>query len=336
MKNFKRKSKPFIVAEIGNNHEGSLKNAFKLIDSAKKAGADAVKFQIFNPYKFTSPKDKKRIAQLKKFALKRADVIKLKKKCDKLDIVFFATPLDVESASFLNNLQSFFKISSGDNNYFDLLKKIRSFRKPAIISTGLMNYREIVKVVRFFKKFKFYKKKENLCVMHCVSAYPAKKDKINLNSIPYLKKRLKDVTIGYSDHTTGYDISIFSYILGAEIIEKHFTLSNNFSSFRDHKISLNPKSFKDFVKKISKLSVILGNLDKKINMEELNNYSLMRRKIIFKKNLKTGSKIKRKDLLMLRSSEPGTYASEIKKVLGKKLTKDVNRFDNLLSKDFMK
>ncbi len=336
MINFNLISKPFIVAEIGNNHEGSIKNAIKLIRSAKRSGADAVKFQIFDPNKYSSPKDKNRINQLKKFALKKKDIIYLKKQCDKLKIIFFATPFDIKSASLLNNIQSFFKISSGDNNYYDLLKKVRSFKKPIIISTGLMDIKNISKVVKYFKKFDFYKKKENLCIMHCVSAYPASNAKINLNSITYLKKKFPNVTIGYSDHTMGYKISCLSYVLGAEIIEKHFTLSNNFSNFRDHKISLNPKSFKKFVKEINNLRNILGNLDKQLNEEEKGNQETMRRKIVSNKNLKKGYKIKNNDLLIVRSQEPGIFISEINKVIGKKLNKNINKFDNLLPSHFIK
>ena len=332
MINFKNISKPFIVAEIGNNHEGSIKNAINLIISAKKSGADAVKFQIFDPLKYSSPKDTKRIIQLKKFAFKKKEINIIKKKCEELNIFFFATPFDLESAKLLNNTQGFFKISSGDNNYFDLIKKIRSFKKPVMISTGLLNYNGIVKVVNYFRKFEFYKKKENLCIMHCVSSYPASKEKINLHSIPYLKKKFPNVTIGYSDHTMGYKIPCLSYVLGAEIIEKHFTLSNNFSKFRDHKISLNPKSFKKFVNEISVLKKILGNFSKEINEEENNNYSSMRRKIISNKNLKEGNIIKKKDLLIVRSQGQGIFASEINKVLGKKLIKDMYKFDNLLFK----
>lgn len=335
MKNFDSVPKPFIVAEIGNNHEGSMKNAVKLITSAKKAGADAVKFQIFNPCKYSSPKDKQRLLQLKKFALKKNDIIKLKKKCDQLKILFFATPFDIESANTLNNIQSFFKISSGDNNYFDLLQTVRSFKKPVIISTGLMDFKDIVKVVKFFRKFEFFKKKENLCIMYCVSAYPASKNKINLNSIRFLKNKFKNLTIGYSDHTIGYKIACLSYVLGAEIIEKHFTLSNDFSSFRDHKISLDPKSFKSFVKEIKNLKNILGSFNKKINIEEKDNRVFMRRKIVINKNLKAGIKIKKSDLLLVRSSEKGVYASEISKVLNKKLNKNINKFDNLLFEDLI-
>jgi Sialic acid synthase len=167
MKNFKNIRSPYIVAEIGNNHEGSFNNAIKLIKQAKKSGADAVKFQVFNPAKYASPKDTNRINQLKKFCLKKKDLIKIKKKCVDLKIEFFATPFDLDSANFLNKIQSIFKVSSGDNNFEDLLKKIRSFKKPTIISTGLMEYKEILKVVNYFRKINFYKKKKiyALCIV---------------------------------------------------------------------------------------------------------------------------------------------------------------------------
>jgi sialic acid synthase SpsE len=327
MRNFETIINPFIVAEIGNNHEGSIKNAIKLVNAAKASGANAVKFQIFDPQKYSSPKDRKRISQLKKFSLKKKDIIKLKKKCDQLGIIFFATPFDLKSATFLNKIQDFFKISSGDNNYFDLLKKVRSFKKPVIISTGLMDYKEIKKVVRFFRMLKFYKKKANLCIMHCVSAYPALKKNINLNSITFLRKKFPNVTIGYSDHTLGKKIPSLSYLLGAEIIEKHFTLSNNFSNFRDHKISLNPKSFKSFVKEI--------NFSKEVNKQEKKNYSSMRRKIVSNKNLKKGHKMNKKDFLIVRSQENGIFASNINKVIGKKLIKNISKFENVSPKDFI-
>lgn len=336
MRNFETIPKPFIVAEIGNNHEGSVKNAMKLIKAAKSSGAHAVKFQVFDPYKYSSPKDKQRIKILNKFVLKRKDIIKLKKNCDKIGIHFFATPFDIKSAEFLNKIQDFFKISSGDNNYFDLLKKIRSFKKPVMISTGLINDKNISKIIKFFKKINFYNNKKNLCIMHCVSAYPASKTKINLNSIPYLKEKFSNLTIGYSDHTLGYKVASLSYVIGAEIIEKHFTLSNNFSSFRDHKISLNPKEFKKFVKEIKYLEKILGTFDKDINVEEINNLILMRRKLVSNKFLKKGQKINENDLIKVRSSEEGIDATELNQIKNKKLNRNIKKFENLLYEDFLK
>ena len=335
MKNFNNLKKPFIVAEIGNNHEGSIKTAIKLIKAAKNANADAVKFQVFNPNKYSSPKDRARISLLKKFALKKSEIIKIKKYCKKLKIIFFATPFDIQSAEFLNKHQNFFKISSGDNNFIHLIKKIISFKKPLIISTGLMSFLDIKKIVSFVQKTKFYRKKENLCLMHCVSAYPASKKKINLNSILFLKKKFPNITIGYSDHTLGKKIASLSYIVGAEIIEKHFTLDNNFSNFRDHKISLNPKSFENFVQEIKDLSIILGDFNKKVNMQEKINESSMRRKLVANKKIQRGSKLHIKDLIFVRSVNDGIYAHDLNKYIGKKLTRNKEKFSNFSINDFI-
>jgi N,N'-diacetyllegionaminate synthase len=335
MKNFHSLKKPFIVAEIGNNHEGSLNTAIKLIKAAKNADADAVKFQVFDPCKYSSPKDKARISLLKKFALNKSQIIKIKKYCKKLNIIFFATPFDIKSAEFLNKHQNFFKISSGDNNYIQLFKKIISFKKPLIISTGLMGYTEIKEIINFIQKKNFYKKKENLCLMHCVSAYPASKKKINLNSILFLKKKFPNITIGYSDHTLGKKVACLSSVIGAEIIEKHFTLDNNFSDFRDHKISLDPKSFKNFVKEVKELSIILGSLKKETNVEEKINKNSMRRKIVTNKKIKKGSKLNVKDLIFVRSVNEGIHASNLNKYIGKKLTRNKEKFSNFLTSDFI-
>ena len=134
----------------------------------------------------------------------------------------------------------------------------------------------------------------------------------------------------------GFDISALSFVLGAEIIEKHFTISNNFSKFRDHKISLNPNNFKKFVKQIIKLKKILGISNKFINKDEKKNLLTMRRKLVLKNSLEKGKIIKNNNLLIVRSPYEGILASEKNKFLGKKLEKKVIKFNNLLKEDFIK
>ena len=142
------KKKVFIVAEIGNNHEGDLERCFSLIDKAVECGVDAVKFQTFEPTLFYSVNQKDRINQLKKFQIQKEDFIKIKRYCDKKNVVFFSTPLDIESASFLNSIQPIFKISSGDNNFFELIDKVMSFNKPLFISTGLTDETHIKSIYK--------------------------------------------------------------------------------------------------------------------------------------------------------------------------------------------
>jgi len=151
-----KKDKIFIVAEIGNNHEGKLSNAYKLIKKAKESGVDAVKFQTYDVKKYYSKDiDKKRIKQLNKFQLSHSNIIKLSNFAKKLGLIFFSTPFDIESAIFLNKVQNIFKISSGDNDFFKLIEKVLTFNKSIIISTGMLSFKEIRMLYNFILKKKF-------------------------------------------------------------------------------------------------------------------------------------------------------------------------------------
>ena len=320
---FLNKKKIFIVAEAGNNHEGSINVAKKLIDKAAIAGADAIKFQTFNVKSFINKKEKKRIKQLNKFFLTIEDFKKLSLYAKKKKIIFFSTPLDLKSAKKLKILQKLFKISSGDNNYFDLIKLVCSFRKPVIVSTGLANMKLVQKIYKILKKSKKIKfSKRNFALLHCVSSYPVPTAQANLLSIKYLKKRFKNISIGYSDHTIGMTACFVAASLGADVIEKHFTLDNNFSKFRDHKLSLNPKDFKEMVKKIREIECLLGKKDKIIQKCEREGLKSSRRSLALVGNLKKGHKLRSKDLTGLR---PEKFFSVEKKIsiIGKTLKKNV-------------
>ena len=246
---------PFVIAEVGNNHEGKFEIAKKLILKASEAGVDAVKFQTFKTEDYVNASDKKRYNQLKKFELTKEQFYKLSKIAKKKNLKFISTPFDLESAEFLNKIVDFYKISSGDLTYLRLIENIIKFKKDTIISTGCSTIEEIKKTFEFIKKKNFPLNK--LSFLHCVSMYPAPISNINLSSINYLKKKF-NIRIGYSDHSIGYTIPVLSVLYGAQIIEKHFTLDNNFSNFRDHKLSLNPKNLGLFVKKIQYLDKIFG------------------------------------------------------------------------------
>ena len=318
MNSFKNLKKTFFIAEIGNNHEGSFKNAIKLIDQAKKSGADAVKFQTFDTNYFINRLEKKRFDKLKSFELTKKDFKRLSIYSKKKGLKFISTPFDFGSAKFLSKIVHAFKISSGDNNFYELIKLCASFKKPLIISTGMLNLLEIKNILKILKKIKFPNKK--LAFLHCVSDYPVKDKEANLLSIKYLKDKLP-VTIGYSDHILGSESCLIAASLGAKIIEKHFTLNNNFSDFRDHKISLNPKDMEQMISSTRRVENMIGNYDKKISSNEKKNYSSMRRSVYFDKKLKKGTILKRQDLKIVRPYkilEP----NDLSKVLGKKLKKD--------------
>ena len=314
--------KTFIVAEAGNNHEGSFQRALKMIDLAKDAGVDAIKFQTFNVNLFLDKKHPK-FKMYKSFELSKSAFEKLSSYAKKKKIIFFSTPLDLESAFFLNKIQNIFKISSGDINFELLIKLVASFKKRMIISTGASNISEINNAVKIIKgQWNKQMSLKNLGIMHCISEYPANIEKINLNTIHFLKKRFPSCEIGFSDHTVGDNASIYARCAGVKIIEKHFTINNNFSDFRDHKLSLNPKDLKKFVSQIRYLDIIFGNENKKIYLSEKKNLKFLRRKIYLNKNKLYNSKIQKKDILHIRSNS-GLHLEFEKKFIGKKIKKKI-------------
>jgi sialic acid synthase SpsE len=322
--------KTFIIAEIGNNHEGSFNVACKLIEEAKKAGVDAVKFQTFKTDDFIVTNDKERFKRLKKFELSYEQFVKLSVVAKKNKLKFISTPLDIKSAIFLNNIVDCFKIASGDNNYYNLIKTVLNFNKITFISTGLLDFAEIKSLLKFVKKIKF--NLSRLSLFHCVSDYPVSFEEANLLSIKFLKEKLP-LTIGYSDHTIGKEASLLAVSLGAKIIEKHFTLSNNFSKFRDHKISLNPRDMEQLVSSIRKAELMLGNESKKIQRGESKNLPLIRRSIYAAGTFHKNTVIKNNMIKILR---PANFyqPNDIKKILNKKIKRKIESYKAFLPKYF--
>lgn len=236
-------NKTFIIAEAGVNHNGSLELAKKLIDVAKNCGCDAVKFQTFIAQNVVSKFAKKaqyqiqntkneecQLEMIKKLELSFADFLELKNYCDNQKILFMSTPFDLESIDFLASLKmNIFKIPSGEITNLPYLRKINSLKTKVILSTGMANLEEIENALKILKDC-------HVSVLHANTQYPTPMEDVNLNAMLTIKNKFH-LEVGYSDHTQGIEIPIASVALGAKIIEKHFTLDNNFSSFRDHKIS---------------------------------------------------------------------------------------------------
>ena len=311
---------PFIIAEIGNNHEGNFNLAKRYIKIAKVCGVDAVKFQAIRPEQLVLKKNKKRYSQLKKFELSFEEYKKLSRLAKELKLKFGVTVFDIESVKLLKPYVDFFKIASSDNNYFDLIKSVLETKKKIIISLGLLNLKEIKSLEKYVSKIS---KKRNITFLHCVTDYPVKPEEANLRSILHLKKKLK-IAIGYSDHTLGITAPILATSYGANILEKHFTLDNNQSKFRDHKISLNPINMKKMVDEIRKVKKILGYLKKSVSKGERKNLILARRSIYSKKDLPKNHIIQKKDLILLRPLK-GLPVEKMEKILGKKLKKKIKK-----------
>ena len=314
--NFNPRKKVFIIAEVGNNHEGNFDVAKKLIRAAAKAGADAVKFQTFVTNDFVNS-DHPSFKRLKKFELTKQQFSKLKKLANTQNLNFISTPLDFSSAHFLKKNCKIIKIASGDNNFYDLINIFLDHNKQLIISTGMMNALNIKNLIEFILKKKGKKfLKNNLSLLHCVSSYPAEQKSLNLMSIKYLVDIYKKINIGYSDHSIGYDACVTAVALGARIVEKHFTLSNNFSNFRDHKLSLNPLDMKIMVKKIRTVEMQLGKYEKVVQKNEKKVISLSRRSMIVKESVDKNETLTSLNTSFLR---PEIRGSEIiNEILNKK------------------
>ena len=313
------RKKVLVIAEIGNNHEGSYTLAEEMIGLAVEAGADAVKFQAIIPEKLVSIQQKTRIKQLKKFQLSYDEFTKLSKVAKNEGVIFLSTPFDIDSALFLNELVPAYKIASGDNDFYPLIEVIAEIGKPIIMSTGLMNLDEIKKSVLFIKNiWKKNHNKEELALLHCVSTYPTPLENANLLAINELEQ-IADI-VGYSDHTSGIEAAVFSIACGARIIEKHFTIDNNYSDFHDHQLSLNPTEFNKMVVQIRIVEQMLGSGKKVPSDLELKSKQNIRRSIVANHNLSAGHKIILEDLDWVRPGG-GVRPGNEEKLIGKKLNR---------------
>ncbi len=255
--NFDLNKDILLVAEMGNNHEGSYALAEEMIGLAAKSGAGAVKFQTIIPEKLVSSLQKERIEQLKRFQLTYDEFEKLSNVAKKENVLFLSTPFDIESAKFLEPLVPAYKIASGDNNFYPLIEVIAKTGKPIIMSTGLMEFEEVKSSVDFINNV--WKKngiEQDLAVLHCVTSYPTPPEQANLLSIKQLQNL--NVTVGYSDHTLGIQAAVLAVALGARIIEKHFTIDKNYSDFHDHQLSADPMEFALLAQKVKETLELLG------------------------------------------------------------------------------
>ena len=332
LKNFDLKKRVFIIAEIGNNHEGSIKLAKKLIRLAAKAGADAVKFQTYKTENFIRKEDKKRFKQLKKFELTYKQFKILKKFAYLNKIRFISTPLDIESANFLIKNTDIIKIASGDNNFFPLIESILNSKKSVIISTGMTNFIQIKKILRvIYKKIGKKNAKRRIGVLHCVTNYPVENNFANLKSIKFLKDKL-DLTIGYSDHTIGPEASIAAVGLGARIIEKHFTIDKKFSKFRDHALSADYLDLKNMITSIRKIEEQLGKYNKEIQRSEKKMIKIVRRSGYLKKDMAVNKKLKITDINFFRPALTENFL-HLNKLVGKKLRRKLRSNQIIKLKD---
>jgi N,N'-diacetyllegionaminate synthase len=338
-----QKFKTLIIAEVGPNHNGSLKTALKIIKQVASTGADVIKFQLAIPenvysedafmadYQKKNDKSKSIIEMSRKVQLKKEDHIILKKACDKEGIMYACSAFDLNSLKFLDKKIDvpFFKIPSGEILSVDILDYISKKNKPVLLSTGMATVKEISYAFDILRK---NKPKRNITLMHCVSSYPANKKDLNLNFIDKLKSTF-GVEIGYSDHSLGSEACLAAVAKRATVIEKHVTLSKK-SEGPDHKASMEIKIFKKFVQNIRKLVNILGNEKKFFTNNELDVKKVARKSLVTAKNILKGHKLKKKDLVFKRPGY-GIMPTDLKKVLGRTVKRNIKKNKLLQIRDLI-
>lgn len=336
--NIKNTKKPYIIAEIGSNHNGDMDLAKKIIDEAVKCACDCVKFQSFNEKSLICNEEyeantvyndskKKHFGSLRemveKYYLRKEQHYELNEYCNKVGITFASTPFSYEEADLLENIGvDFFKIASMDVNNIPLIKYIAKKHKPIMLSTGMATLAEIENAVKAIES----EGNKEIILLHCIATYPPKYEDINLLNIPMMEEIFGYPT-GFSDHSIGVSIPLASSALGAKVIEKHFTLNKDLPGW-DHEISADPAEMKIIVKESANISTALGSKKRIVSADEEMKKEKFRRSIVISKDMTKGDIITENDIWFKR---PGTQIppDEYKFVIGKKLNKD-KKYDDLL------
>lgn len=337
--------KTVIIAEAGVNHNGSLDLALKLIDKAKEAGADYVKFQTFNTdltisklakkasYQAvnTNDQEESQYDMVRKLELSFDDFITLKKHCEKIKIGFLSTGFDLPSVAFLQKLDiDYFKIPSGDVTNYPLIKAIAQTKKPLIFSTGMTTLGEIESTLDLL--LQNGASREQITILHCNTEYPTPMHDVNLKAMNNLGHAF-GVKVGYSDHTLGIEVPIAAVAMGATIIEKHFTLDKDLPG-PDHKASLDPIELKAMVQAIRNIEKALGDGLKKPSPSESKNMVIARKSIHLIADLSKNHVLHENDLIMKRPGD-GISASLISQIIGKKLKSDLSKDHKLNWEDII-
>jgi len=307
-----------VVAEIGNNHEGSYALAEELVGRAAEAGTSAVKFQTFKTELFVSRKEEARFRQLKSYELTFNQFEKLSELAKAYGLLFISTPFDLESALFLKDIVAAYKIASGDNTFYPLLEAVASTGLPIVMSGGLSEISQLQRSQGFIEKV--WQERgivQSLAILHCVTAYPVPPAEANLGAIDQLRKEL-GCTIGYSDHTLGIEAAFLAVALGARIIEKHFTIDKHYSSFRDHQLSADPEEMSLLVRRVREATELLGSNLKTVQESEKGLEQAVRRSIVARRDLPKGTILAPADIMWTRPANglpPGNEPLLIGKTL---------------------
>lgn len=321
---------PYIIAEAGVNHEGSMELAKRLVDEAAEGGAHAIKFQTYKAHKIAS-KDSPSYWDLtkepctsqfelfKKYdSFEEKDYIELHAHCEKKGIQFLSTPFDVEAVDWLNDLMPFYKISSSDLNNHPFIEYMCKKGKPILLSTGSSHLWEIQETVALIQSYQV-----PVSIMHCILNYPTPADKANLGMIADLREKFPYLTIGYSDHTLPgqMDNLIYASLLGSVIIEKHFTHDKSLEG-NDHYHAMDMQDLKLYTQKLKSVQTLAGSFDKAPLESEALSRQNARRSLVLKKDMRKDEVLTEESLTWKRPAK-GIDPRYYKSILGQKVQQDL-------------
>jgi N-acetylneuraminate synthase len=335
-------SKTIVIAEAGVNHNGNIQLAKQLIDVAKDCGADYVKFQIWVTDEILAPDapkaqyqkdndgDDSQYEMAKRLELTFDQYVELKKHCDNVGIKFLATPDDFTSLDFITDTLGLdlIKIGSGEITNIPFLKRIGSKKRNVILSTGMASLGEVEKAYNSLVSSGAL----SVALLHCTSSYPAPFNTLNLRAIRTLRKAFQ-TTVGYSDHTIGSEASVAAVALGAEIIEKHFTIDKNLPG-PDHIASMEPMELKEMINQIRNIEQALGSGVKQIQSIEVETKKVVTKGVYIKKSIKKGSIISLDNVLFMRPVDE-ISANFFEQIEGKRISRDISDGEPLKWKDIV-
>lgn len=319
----------YIIAEAGVNHNGSLDLALQLCDAAKAAGVDAVKFQTWKTELIITKGTKKaeyqernlnndddQFTMLKKLELSYDNFKIVKQHCDEIGVQFLSTADETESLDFLVELgMPFIKLGSGDINNIPYLRAVAKYGMPVILSTGMANLSQVATAYDTLQEAGA----KDVSILHCTTNYPCPMDEVNLRAMQTMQEAFK-CKVGYSDHSIGTEIPVAAVAMGAEIIEKHFTLNRNMEG-PDHKASLEPQELKYMVDCIRNIEKAMGDGIKRPNTSEIEISKVVLKSIVAKCPIKKGE-ILTADNMAIKRAESGMSAAYWDVVIGKKAIRD--------------
>lgn len=325
----------YVIAEIGHNHQGKLETAKEMFKVAKECGADAVKLQkrnnreLFTAAGYTKPYDNPNsygvtYGEHREFLeFGGIEYKELMDYAEEIGVTMFSTAFDFSSADFLAKLDMpAFKMASGDLKNIPLLTHIAEFQKPMILSTGGGTMEDVNRAYDAVMPIN-----QQLCILQCTAGYPADFDELNLSVITTFRERFPNLTIGLSSHDNGIAMAVAAYMLGARVVEKHFTLNHTWKG-TDHAFSLEPIGFRKMVRDLERVKVAIGNGVKQVHESEKNPIIKMGKKLVAARDLQAGCTIRREDIA-LKSPGDGLPPYELDKVIGRVTRQELKEDDDI-------